>query len=212
MSFHEVRFPIDISFGASGGPERRTEIVTLGSGHEERNTRWADSRRRYNAGYGIKTLSDLHQVVAFFEERRGQLHGFRWHDRLDYKSCGLKEIPIASDQVIGTGDGTTAIFQLVKTYGDAFNPYQRIISKPVQGTVRLAVEGLELSAPADFTVDSSTGLITLAPGKIPATGETVTAGFEFDVAVRLDTDFLEINLSDFDAGTIPNIPLVEVRI
>ena len=87
VAFHEVRFPTAIAFGASGGPERRTDIVTLGSGFEERNSRWADSRRRYNAGYGVRTLDDLHVVLAFFEERRGRLYGFRWLDRIDWKSC-----------------------------------------------------------------------------------------------------------------------------
>ena len=105
IPFHEVRFPTAIAFGASGGPERRTEIVALGSGHEERNSRWADSRRRYNAGYGVRSLDDLHAVIAFFEERRGQLYGFRWKDRADWKSCAPGATPAATDQAIGTGDG-----------------------------------------------------------------------------------------------------------
>ena len=29
MSFHEVRFPTKLSFGSVGGPERRTDVVTL---------------------------------------------------------------------------------------------------------------------------------------------------------------------------------------
>src|SRR4051794_9498889 len=83
MSFHEILFPLDIALRSAGGPQRRTELVTFGSGREQRNARWADSRRRYDAGYGVKTLEALQAVVAFFEERRGQLHGFRWRDRLD---------------------------------------------------------------------------------------------------------------------------------
>ena len=97
MNFHDVRFPTDISRGAQGGPERRTEIVTLGSGHEERNSRWADSRRSYNAGYGVKSLDDLHAVIAFFEERRGRLFGFRWKDHLDFKSGAPQAAVTASD-------------------------------------------------------------------------------------------------------------------
>ncbi len=92
IPFHEVRFPTAIALGASGGPERKTDIVALGSGYEERNSRWADSRRRYNAGYGVKSLDDLHQVIAFFEERRGRLYGFRWKDRADWKSCSARAI------------------------------------------------------------------------------------------------------------------------
>ena len=52
MAFHEARFPTNQSFGSVGGPERRTEIVTLANGFEERNTPWAHSRRRYDAGSG----------------------------------------------------------------------------------------------------------------------------------------------------------------
>ena len=141
MSFHEILFPLDIALSSAGGPERRTEIVTFGSGREERNARWAHSRRRYDAGYGVKTLEALQAVVAFFEERRGQLHGFRWRDRLDH-SCAAPGAPVSPlDQAIGIGDGATATFQLVKTYGAGFAPYAREIAKPVAGSVRVAVDG-----------------------------------------------------------------------
>ena len=86
-SFHEIRFPIDIALGSRGGPERRTDIVLTGSGREERNARWANSRRKYEAGYGVKTLAAIQAVVVFFEERRGRLYGFRWRDRTDYTNC-----------------------------------------------------------------------------------------------------------------------------
>ena len=117
-AFHEVRFPLSIGFGSSGGPERRTDVVLLASGHEERNSRWADSRRRYNAGTGVRSLTDLHTLIGFFEERRGRLHGFRWRDRADWKSCPPAEAPDPEDQPIGIGDGDTATFQLIKTYGE----------------------------------------------------------------------------------------------
>lgn len=211
MSFHEVRFPTAISRGAQGGPERRTDVVVLGSGHEERNARWADSRRTYNAGYGVKSLDDLHAVIAFFEERRGRLYGFRWRDHLDFKSRAPQQPLTAADQVIGTGTGTQAAFQLIKTYGSAFAPYAREIKKPVSGTVRVAVAGIEKTAGTQFTVDPATGIVTFLPGHIPTAGAVVTAGFEFDVPVRFETDRLEISLSGFQHGAIPNIPIVEVR-
>ncbi len=119
-AFHDILFPLDIALKSAGGPERRTDIVTLGSGREQRNARWADSRRRYDAGYGVKTLSALQAVVAFFEERRGQLHGFRWRDRLDHASSAPGVAVSPFDQPIGTGDGTTSTFQLAKTYGAGF--------------------------------------------------------------------------------------------
>ncbi len=138
MSFHEVRFPTNISKGAQGGPERRTDVVVLGSGYEERNSRWANSRRSYNAGYGVLSLDTLHEVVAFFEERRGRLHGFRWRDHADWKSTKPGLAPTALDQVIGSGTGTQAQFQLKKTYGQGFDPWTRVIAKPVQGSVKIA--------------------------------------------------------------------------
>lgn len=212
MSFHEVRFPTAISRNAQGGPERRTDIVVLGSGYEERNSRWADSRRNYNAGYGIKSTDDLHAVIAFFEERRGRLHGFRWRDHADWKSCGPQGEPSAFDQEIGIGDGVAATFQLTKQYGATFAPYQRLIKKPVQGSVLVAVSGAVKAQGTQFVVDDTTGVVTFLPGSLPAAGESVTAGFVFDVPVRFDTDKLEINLSGFASGAIPNIPIVEVRL
>lgn len=212
MSFHEVRFPTAISMAASGGPERRTEIVVLGSGHEERNSRWADSRRRYDAGYGIKTLDELHTVIAFYEERRGALYGFRWKDVSDWKSCAPLATPAPDDQVIGTGDGATVSFQLAKQYGAGFAPWRREIRKPVAGTVQLAVDGVSRRVGTDATVDAATGIVVFAAHAVPALGASVTAGFEFDVPVRFDGDRLEINVMGFRHGAIPSIPIVEVRL
>jgi len=212
MAFHEVRFPTDISFGSSGGPERRTEIVELASGHEERNTPWAHSRRRFNAGYGIKTRDDLHRVIAFFEARRGRLHGFRFKDHSDFKSCLPGQTVEATDQQIGVGDGTDDTFQLVRSYESGAETYTRMISKPVASSVRVAVDGEEQTYTSDFTVDAQTGQVTFSFLSIPAAGAVVTAGYEFDVPVRFDMDFLDVRLSEFAAGDIPAIPVVEIRL
>lgn len=210
-AFHDILFPIDVALKSAGGPERRTDIVTLGSGREQRNARWADSRRRYDAGYGVKTLAALQVVVAFFEERRGQLYGFRWRDRLDHQSSAPGAAISPFDQTLGAGDGATATFQLAKIYGSSFAPYRRVIAKPVAGSVRVAVGGIEANA-AHFSCDPTTGILTFAPGHIPAISAIVTAGFSFDVPVRFDTDYLEVDLAAFACGTIPKIPLVEIRV
>ena len=204
MAFHHVRFPLDIALGARGGPERRTEVVTLAGGGEQRNGRWAHSRRRYNAGYGVKSRADMQAVLAFFEERRGRLHGFLWRDGLDHSSGPA--VPTPADQALGSGDGARTAFQLVKRYGAAFAPYLRPITKPVAGSVRVAVDGVE--ANAGWVVDVTTGVVSFdAP---PANGAAVTAGFLFDVPVRFDTDRLEVELNSFDGADIPNIPLLEI--
>ena len=212
FSFHEVRFPSAISYGATGGPERRTEIVVLGSGFEERNSRWAHSRRRYNAGYGVKSIDDIHAIVAFFEERRGRLHGFRWKDHADFRSCPPQKAPMPADQQIGIGDGATQNFQLAKTYGSGDAAYKRSVHKPVAGTISIAVDTVIQSENIHFTVNSTTGVVTFLPDYIPAAGCLITAGFEFDTPVRFDTDFLEINLTGVRAGQIPDIPIIEVRV
>lgn len=212
MAFHEVRFPTAISFGATGGPERRTDVVTLASGYEERNQRWADSRRSYNAGYGVKTADDLHKVVEFFEERRGKLHGFRWKDQLDHKSCSPLVTPSPLDQQIGTGDAAKAVFQLIRRYGALLAPYERKVAKPVAGTVRVAVGGIEKASGSQFVCDTATGIITFLSGSIPALGAAITAGYEFDVPVRFDTDRIEASMRGHGHGEIPHIPIVEVRL
>lgn len=208
MAFHQIRFPLDIALNSRGGPERLTDIATLSSGHEERNQRWAHARRRYNAGYGIKSREDVMAVVAFFEERRGRFHSFLWRDGLDFSSSGGVGVPTSVDQQIGIGDGMTTAFQLVKRYGAAFDPYDRPITKPVAASVLTAVNGVTLGTGA-FTVSETSGVVTLASA--PAAGAVVTAGFVFDVPVRFDIDQLEVDLAGFDAAEISSIPLVEVR-
>jgi uncharacterized protein (TIGR02217 family) len=206
--FHEIQFPTAIAFHSSGGPERKTEIVTLGSGFEERNAVWTNSRRHYDVGYGVKTLDDLHAVIAFFEARLGRLYGFRFKDFADFKSCAPNDPVSPLDQAIGTGDGTATQFQLIKTYTSGPSNWVRTADKPVAGTVRVAVAGVEQTS--GLSIDNTTGLIVF--DSAPAAAASVTAGFEFDTPVRFDTDSLSINLSNFAAGEIPSIPLVEIRL
>ena len=207
MAFHEIRFPDDISRGARGGPERRTHVVELASGDEERNASWANSRRRYDAAYGIRRADDLAAVIAFFEARNGRLHGFRWKDWGDHRS-GLPSAPVTPiDQSLGTGNGDTETFQLVKRYESGAQSWTRRIVKPVAGTVRAALDGVE--AFSGWSVNTATGIVTLDTA--PAAGVLVTAGFEFDVPVRFDSDRLDVTWDLDRLGSIASIPLVEVR-
>lgn len=208
MTFHEVRFPTKISFGSSGGPERKTDIVELSSGFEERNTPWADSRRRYNVAYGIKTMNQMHELIAFFEARKGRLYGFRYKDWTDYKSCAPDDAVDPDDQIIGTGDGTETAFQCVKTYTSGSETYQRTIKKLVTGTVRVSLNGVEQLS--GWSANTNTGVITFTSA--PGAGVIVRAGFEFDVPVRFDTDQLSINLAEWRNGQAADIPLVELKL
>jgi uncharacterized protein (TIGR02217 family) len=210
MGFHDVRFPASLSFGSVGGPERRTDIVTLANGFEERNTPWAHSRRRYDAGLGMRSLDDVETLISFFEARQGQMFGFRWKDWSDFKSGRASGEIRFDDQVIGQGDGTQTVFQLAKTYRSGAFSYQRPIAKPVAGSVRIGVAQDELREAVDYEVDEMTGLVTLA---LPPSEEmSVVAGFEFDVPVRFDTDRIQTSVASFQAGDVPNVPVVEVRV
>lgn len=210
MAFHEVRFPANLSFGAIGGPERRAEIVTLSNGFEERNTPWAHARRRYDAGMGLRSLDDLAALVAFFEARAGQVHGFRWKDWGDYKSSPPSRDVAFDDQEIARGDGQTVSFALVKNYVSGPARYARPIVKPVAGSVRAGVGGDERFLGDDYTVDHLTGIVTFH--EAPEPGAVVTAGYEYDVPVRFDTDRIAVSVASFQAGEMPQIPVIEVRI
>lgn len=210
MAFHDVRFPASLSFGAIGGPERRTEIVTLANGFEERNTPWAQSRRRYDAGLGLRSLDDVELLIAFFEARQGQLHAFRWKDWSDYKSCRASMGPSAGDQIIGQGDEVTTRFALKKAYPSGAACYDRVIAKPVAGTVKVALGGDEMQEGVHFSVDTAAGTVDFA--EAPPIGAEIRAGFEFDVPARFDTDRIMVSVASFRAGDVPNVPVIEVRV
>ena len=207
MAFHEVRFPDNISRGARGGPERRTQVVELASGDEERNASWANSRRRYDVAYGIRRADDLASVVAFFEARNGRLHGFRYKDWADYKSALPSQAITATDQQIGTGTGSLQTFQLAKRYTSGAQTWVRAITKPVAGTVRVALGMVEQMT--GWTVNAATGVVTFTTA--PANGVIIHAGFEFDVPVRFGTDRIAVSVASFHAGEMPQVPVIEVR-
>ncbi|UWR01508.1 DUF2460 domain-containing protein [Ruegeria conchae] len=210
MNFHEVRFPASLSFGSVGGPERRTDIVTLTNGLEERNTPWAHSRRRYDAGLGMRSLDDIETLISFFEARQGQMFGFRWKDWSDFKSGAATADVDKADQVIARGDGETTEFQLVKIYSSGGFSYVRPILKPVLGTVTLGLDQDAQREGVDFDVDLATGRVTFSAP--PPEQVEITAGFEFDVPVRFDTDKIQTSVASFQAGDVPNVPVVEVRV
>ncbi|MGB7263711.1 MAG: DUF2460 domain-containing protein [Albidovulum sp.] len=210
MAFHEVRFPANLSFGSVGGPERRTEVVALTNGFEERNTPWSQSRRRYDAGVSLRSLDDIGALIAFFEARQGQLHAFRWKDWSDFKSCSASAVISYEDQLIGLGDGVRTDYPLIKTYASGNETQQRMIQKPVAGSVLVGLQGDALQESVHYSVDVTTGIITFASP--PAVDEQITAGYEFDVPVRFDIDRIQVSVASFQAGDVPQVPVVEVRL
>jgi uncharacterized protein (TIGR02217 family) len=207
-AFHDVRFPLELGFGATGGPGFSTQVVVTGSGAEQRNADWADARLEYDAGVGIRSEADLERLVTFFRARRGQAHGFRFLDPLDNSSAGEGMAPAAGDQYLGAGTGSTTRFALVKIYADpgVGDPQVRRITRPWPETVRVAVTGVEQA-----------GGWTLAPGGFidfadaPPAGAAVTAGYRFDVPVRFASDRIEVSIAGWRAGELPSVPLIEIR-
>ncbi len=207
-SFHDVKLSTRLSYGSRGGPERRTEISTLASGFEKRNTPWEQARRKYNLNAGPRPFSELYELLEFFEARKGRLCGFRWRDWLDHQSASIDTLISPLDQECHPADSDRRVFLLQKQYGTVIHPAVRRIFKPVENTVKVAVDAIELSQ-QEFTIDHTIGTITCVT-KVPD-NKTVTAGFEFDVPVRFDTDFLDIQFSDNNAALVQNVPLVEIR-
>jgi uncharacterized protein (TIGR02217 family) len=198
MSFAEIRFPDDISYGSSGGPGFSTSIVVTEGGHEKRNARWQQARARYNVAHGIKTKAQLEALIAFFRARKGRAYGFRFKDWSDYQGIG---------QILGTGNGSRKDFQLVKTYASGSASDTRLIRKPVAGSVSIYVNTALVSA--GVSVNTTTGVVSFSTA--PASGAIISADFEFDVPVRFDTDTLSASLEAYGVHSWLDIPLVEVR-
>lgn len=204
----DVRLPEKWSKGSAGGPQWMTDVVPLASGDEYREARWIDALWKYEIAHNVKTPEAIAELRAFQLARRGQRDGFLLKDWLDYTSKpGGDGLRAATDQPLGTGDGATTAFQLVKRYADAIDPYDRPIAWPVAGTVLVAVDGAPLGT--GWSVNRGTGVVTFAAA--PADGAALTAGFEFDVPVRFEDDWLSITWDTINSRSAGSVPLIEVR-
>jgi uncharacterized protein (TIGR02217 family) len=199
VSFVEVQFPPDISYGSSGGPTFSTDVIEAFSGFEQRNINWSAARARYNVAHGVKTQAQLDELISFFRARQGKAIGFRFKDWTDYQAVG---------QNIGTGNASQTIFPLIKKYTSGGVTVTRTIKKPTNnGTLKIYLNAVLQSS--GYTVNYATGEITFSTA--PGSGVVVTADFEFDVPVRFDTDQLDAAIDDFGTRSWSDIPLVELR-
>lgn len=217
MAFHDIRLPVEVERGVRGGPRFKTTIRPLKSGFEKRNQEWERVRGEWDVGYGMLSKDDedadhtFTQVQAFFYARRGRAHTFRFKDWSDF-TIGLIFIggqPAQDDpQTIATGDGVEDTFQIFKRYEPGTYQFDRPIYKPIASTVRPFLDGVEQTV--GFTVDDDVGTITFTPA--PPMSTVIAVICEFDVAVRFDTDAFDVTLATFQAGQIPNLPIVECRV
>ena len=203
--FIDAQFPVDISKGSGGGPQYKTSVISMYSGGETRNIGWTYPRHNFDAALGIRTRAHLESVIAFFHVVKGRAHTFRWKDWADYKSCSVNSTKAATDQALGTGDGVEDEFQLVKNYTFGATTVSRKIVTPVSGTTVIALNGVATDA---FTVDTDTGIVTM--NAAPGLAVVITAGYEFDVPCRLDTDEMSTSLEAYTAE-MTTLPIIEVK-
>jgi len=206
MAFDEVRFPDQISFGATGGPKFNTTVIVLESGFEQRNANWTNTRGEWDVAHGLKTQTELDTLIDFFYARRGKARGFRFKDWSDFE---------LDRQNIGTTDSSTAVFQIFKRYTSAAINFDRNLSKIVSGTYMVWVNAVLLTeggGATQFTIDQNTGKITIGSTHAATSGQAVEAKTEFDVPVRFNTDHLQVNIEFFNRFNWGQIPVIELRI
>lgn len=198
-NFIEQRFPTDISYGSTGGPEYNTEVLTTITGCEHRMPKWHNPKMRFNVSPGIKNQRQMQEILRFFRACKGRQIGFRYKDWSDFK---------AHNEPVKVVDRYT--LQLIKLYNlNTKAADQRIITKPVENTVKIYISGQKLEQ-TDFSVDYTTGIITLKQ-EITAENPQVTADFEFDIPVRFDTDYLPVTIENYNFFSLPEIPIIEMK-
>ena len=205
QGFDDVLYPLALGRNAAASPEFSTTVAVTASGHERRNSLWADARMSYDAGPGIRSEAELGVLLQFFRARRGAARGFRLADPFDFSSNGLTGNPAMTDQHIGTGDGLAASFRLVKTYGEGEDPQRRPITRPRAETLSISIDGIAASG---WVLEPGG---TIVFDDAPPEGAEIRAGFLFDVPVRFAEDRLDIGAASFAAGEAPSVPLIEIR-
>lgn len=213
MAFIESpRFPDNISYGSIGGPKYSTTLVISDSGYEYANINWENARHEFNAAMGVRSMSELSELIKFFHTARGRAHSFRYKNWLDYKSCDSEDEYTPFDQIFGVGDGVNKVFQLKKTYNlfgisDLLNT--KTIYKPVPNTVVVSKNYSILNYNTDYVVNYTDGTVDFLVA--PELGTIVRWGGEFDLPCRFDIDELQVSLDFYEHGSA-NIPIVEVRL
>ena len=224
-SFHNVRLPTDVERGALGGPRFKTTVLELESGFEQRNIDWSRVRGEWDIGYGLllkveesSFCTDLDELQNFFYARQGRAFSFRFKDFADFEIGDPTDstTAAATAQSIGTGNGSQTVFQIFKRYtsgifdtGSVPITYDKSINKIVAGSEFVFVNAVLQTSPGDYSLNDETGELTFTSA-VPDT-EDVSIACLYDNHVRFDTDQLSLNMEVFNAGSWPNIPIVEVR-
>lgn len=202
ITIDNTRMPEDIERGASGGPNWSTTVTETDNGRDTTNQNWDYPLRIFDVSYPIQERDNIDDVINFFNARRGRAYGFRFKDWSDFT---------VTTGAIGTGDGVETDFQLVKVYPDDVRPLTLPITRPVDGTLLVYVNGaLQTEGGGDdYTVDYNTGIVTF--NSAPTDTHPITATFEYDIPARFDTDGLNLTIDFYDAISAGSLIVKEVR-
>lgn len=221
VSFDEIQFPTSISQGAVGGPRFSTSVQGLSSGFEHRNINWSKRRGEWDVSTGLRTQAQIEALLNFFHARFAKAYGFRFKDWTDYRVPRWISAPGDLDgyPVWFTTNGSLATFQLTKTYGDAQRTYTRLIQKPYNPNIAAAPgqilvlfnNAAPMTPSVDFTVDYTTGIVTLSNAVKATSGRQISGYTEFDVPARFDTDDMKVTITTTDNMAWGPIPVVEIR-
>lgn len=220
MSFIDQYMPEEVpGYGAISAPRFKTSIQVTAGGNERRNQEWEHPLHQFILPEAVaRETSVINGLKKHWLITKGPLHSFPWSDPMDKASIdhapNLPDSDLAAlisrtDQALGTGDGFTDSFQLVKKYVSGSETYIRKIYHPVLSTVLIADNGVLVSS-SNYTVSRTTGIVTF--NTPPANTHTLTAGFLYDVEVRFEgDDVFEGIVRTWQAGGFSDITLIEVR-
>lgn len=162
------------------GPTFQTTKMDLAGGYEDRNQDWTYARWRYECRLSNRSLTNIRAFMAHYLGRRGSAFSFPLEDPLDSE---------LTDENIGTGDGTTAAFQITKTYSDTDRPYARPIT--IVSNLVVKVDGVTQTVTTDYA--ETDGVITFTSP--PAAGQAITVSCDFLIRVRYDEDYTPVILN-----------------
>lgn len=224
-----VQLNENVERGALGGGRFNTSVLPQDSGFEKRNINWSVPIAEFDIGFGLlikfqldptDIQLDLDELINFFYIVQGRASSWRFKDWSDFE-IGIENGRTGgiSRQFLGLGDDVKTDFRIFKRYNFGGKTFDRLgLTKLVDNAkVELTLDGVLQTNPGDYTLDADRGLFKFvtAPASTGGTGpggeELIEFRCEFDLHMRLDTDDLKVNLEMFNAGSWPNIPIIELR-
>ena len=211
-----ITFPDAISRDLAVIRSANTTLLETNSGYEQALGLWSGSRLIMSLRQSITSPDKLAAAIAFLEVVKGRLYGFLCRDWTDYFAgytsgfIGASVVP----ETFGTGDGSTTVFQLIKSYKVGAEVQTRKITRPRYSAdlplqIYKYISGAWVIQASGWTVDYTTGLVTFSTP--PAS--TIPLGWAglFDVPMRFDTDQPGLNMKVLQVGMSDTLKMVQIK-